>query len=168
VALDVLVHTCDTVRFVLGQEPVEVSALGRSGPGMAPGVLDFIMASFRFDGGAIAQLHADFNSPDALSRLEIHGPEGSLVGTGVLGKSAAHRGRVLLRRGGHEEEVAMESDDSRYQRGIELFLAAVGGHGRPVCSGADGIRALAMVLAAEQSAALGRTLAVSDAGLEFD
>jgi 1,5-anhydro-D-fructose reductase (1,5-anhydro-D-mannitol-forming) len=167
VSYDVLVHTSDAVRFVLGQEPTQVAALGRSGSGMAAGVNDFIMATFRFDGGVIAQLHADFNSPHGRSRLEIHGSQGSLIGTDVLGKNSMYRGRVLLRREQHEDEVATESDESRYRRGIDLFNAAVRGHGRPACTGADGIRSLAMILAAEQAAASGRTVEVSDAGREF-
>ena len=89
------------------------------------------MATYRFEGGALAQLHADFHSPHGRSRLEVHGTEGSLVGTDVLGKNPAHRGRVVRRTKSREEEVAVESDDSRYLRGIELFHAAVRGEGAP-------------------------------------
>jgi len=167
VCFDVLVHTADAMRFVLGREPVEACALGASSPAMAEGIYDVIAATYRFEGGTLAQLQADFRSPHGRSRLEIRGTEGALVGTDVLGKNPAHRGRVVRRTKSREEEVALESDESRYLRGIELFHAAVRGEGRPACSGADGIRSLAMILAAEQAAASGRTCSVSRAGLEF-
>ena len=168
VCLDVLVHTADAVRFVLGHEPVEACALGASSPLMPPGgAYDLIMATYSFEGGALAQLYADFSAPHGRSRLEIHGTDGSLIGTDVLGKNPMHRGRVVRSEKGIETEIAVESDESRYQRGIDRFHAAVRGQGEPAASGVDGIRSLAMILAAEQAAASGRTVPVSRAGLEF-
>ncbi len=111
VSLDVLVHTADAVRFVLGQEPVEACALGASSPMMPPGgAYDLIMATYRFEGGALAQLCADFNAPHGRSRLEVHGTDGSLIGTDVLGKGPVHRGRVVLSSKGSESEIAVESE----------------------------------------------------------
>ncbi len=166
VSLDVLVHTADAVRFVLGQEPIEACALGATSAMMPPGgAYDMIMATYRFEGGALAQLCADFNAPHGRSRLEVHGTDGSLLGTDVLGKGPVHRGRVVLSIKGTESEIAVESDASRYQHGIALFHAAVRGHGAPAATGVDGIRSLAMILAAEQAAARGRTVNVSRAGL---
>jgi 1,5-anhydro-D-fructose reductase (1,5-anhydro-D-mannitol-forming) len=168
VCLDVLVHTADAVRFVLAQEPLEACALGATSAVMPPGgAYDVIMATYRFEGGALAQLYADFNAPHGRSRLEVHGTEGSLIGTDVLGKGPAHRGRLVRSVKGTETEVAVESEDSRYQRGIEQFHAAIRGSGAPAATGVDGIRSLAMILAAEQAAASGRTVAVSRAGLEL-
>ena len=168
VCLDVLVHTADAVRFVLGHEPLEACALGASSTMMPPdGGYDLIMATYRFEGGALAQLYADFSAPHGRSRLEVHGTEGSLVGTDVLGKGSTHRGRLVRSVKGSESEIAVESDDSRYQRGIELFHAAMRGDGAPAATGVDGIRSLAMILAAEQAASSGHTVPVSRAGLEF-
>jgi 1,5-anhydro-D-fructose reductase (1,5-anhydro-D-mannitol-forming) len=167
VSYDVLVHTADAVRFILGQEPMEVCALGRSGPTMANGINDSVMATYRFKSGALAQVYADFNTPQARTRVEVLGSEGSAVGIDVLSKTSEHRGRVTLRRGGGEEEIALESDASRYLRAIDCFNAAVHGQGEPACTGIDGVRSLAMVLAAEEAARTGRTVAVKDAGLEF-
>lgn len=167
VSFDILVHSADAIRFVLGREPVEVSAIGRSSPSMAEGVHDAIMAVFGFEGGAIAQLYADFNTPQARNRIEIHGSEGSIVGADVLGKAPGLPGRVSLRRKGVEEEIAVESDTSRYLVGINLFNAAIRGEGQPACSGGDGIRSLAMILAAEQAARTGIRVPIGNEGLEF-
>jgi 1,5-anhydro-D-fructose reductase (1,5-anhydro-D-mannitol-forming) len=167
VSFDVLVHGADVIRFILDQEPVVVTAIGQTSASMADGANDSIMATFRFDGGALAQLYADFNTPQARTRVEIHGTEASLVGTDVLGKITDFRGRVTLRRDGVESEVAVESDHSRYGIGVNCFNAAIRGCGQVFCSGVDGVRSLAMVLAAEEAARSGKTVQVSAAGLEI-
>jgi 1,5-anhydro-D-fructose reductase (1,5-anhydro-D-mannitol-forming) len=167
VSFDVLVHSADAIRYILGQEPVEVCAMGRSSTSMANAVNDAIMPVFRFDGGALASLYADFNAPQGRTRIDIHGPEGSVFGTDVLGKTPDYRGRVVLRIGGREEELALESEDSRYLACINRFNSAILGQGQPACSGIDGIRSLAMILAAEAAATSRGTVRVSDAGLDL-
>ena len=116
VSFDVLVHGADAIRYILGQEPMEVCAMGRSSASMANSVNDCIMPTYRFDGGAIASLYADFNAPQGRTRVEIHGPGGSVFGYDVLGKTPHYRGRVVLRIDGRDEEIAVESDESRYLR----------------------------------------------------
>jgi 1,5-anhydro-D-fructose reductase (1,5-anhydro-D-mannitol-forming) len=165
VSFDVLVHGADAIRYILGQEPLDVCAMGRSSASMAGAVNDSIMATYRFDGGALASLYADFNAAQGRTRVEIHGSEGSMVGWDVLGKTPHHRGRVFLRLGDREEEIAVESQESRYRLGINRFNAAILGQGAPACSGIDGLRSLAMILAAEAAAASGKTERVSAAGL---
>jgi 1,5-anhydro-D-fructose reductase (1,5-anhydro-D-mannitol-forming) len=166
VSFDVLVHGADAIRYILGQEPREVCAMGRSSAAMAAGVNDCIMATYRFDGGALASLYADFNAPQGRTRLEIHGSEGSIFGSDVLGKTPHYRGRVVLRLGDRDEEIAVESLDSRYLLGINRLHGAILGEGPPACTGLDGLRSLAMILAAEAAACSGKSELVSRAGLE--
>ncbi len=59
--------------------------MGRSSPSMANGVNDSIMASYRFDGGALASLYADFNAAQGRTHIEIHGRDGSLFGSDDAG-----------------------------------------------------------------------------------
>lgn len=166
VSFDVLVHAADAIRYILGQEPAEVSAMANSGSSMAGRVNDSIMATFRFDAGTLGSLYADFNCPAGRTRIEIHGRRGSIYGSDVLGKMPQLRGSVVLRIDGRDEPIALESEESRYLAGINRFNAAVRGDGQPACSGADGLRSLAMILGAEAAAAAGRTVRVSDAGLD--
>jgi 1,5-anhydro-D-fructose reductase (1,5-anhydro-D-mannitol-forming) len=166
VSFDVLVHGADAIRYILGQEAVEVCAMGRSSASMAGEVNDSIMSTFRFDGGALASLYADFNAPQGRTRVEIHGSEASMFGLDVLGKTPDFRGRVTLRQGDRDEEIAVESQESRYLLGINRFNNAILGHGAPACTGLDGLRSLAMILAAESAAASAKTVPVSGAGLE--
>jgi 1,5-anhydro-D-fructose reductase (1,5-anhydro-D-mannitol-forming) len=166
VSFDVLVHGADAIRYILGREPLEVCAMGRSGASMVGAVNDSIMATYRFEGGTLASLYADFNAPQGRTRVEIHGTDGSIVGSDVLGKTPHHRGQVTLRQRDQEEEIAVESRESRYLLGINRFNDAVLGQGAPACSGRDGLRSLAMILAAEAAAASGKTERVSAAGLD--
>jgi len=139
--------------------------MGRSSASMTGGVNDTIMATFGFDGGALASLYADFNAPQGRTRVEIHGSEASIYGSDVLGKTPHHRGRVTLRHDDRDEEVAVESQDSRYLGGINRFNEAILGRGAPACTGLDGVRSLAMILAAESAALSGRTERVSTVGV---
>ena len=141
--------------------------MGRTSASMANAVNDSIMATYRFDGGALASLYADFNAPQGRTRMDIHGSKGSLFGFDVLGKTPDYRGRLVLRHDGREEELAVESDESRYLRGINQFNAAILGTGEPSCTGVDGIRSLAMILAAEAAARSGKTAKISSAGLDL-
>jgi 1,5-anhydro-D-fructose reductase (1,5-anhydro-D-mannitol-forming) len=62
VVLDITVHDADTLRFVLGDDPVEVSAFTQAA-GMAGGGLeDGAMCIWRFQSGLIAQSHEAFTS----------------------------------------------------------------------------------------------------------
>jgi len=167
VSFDVLVHGADAIRYILGQEPVEVCAMGRSSASMANAINDSIMAVYRFDGGAIASLYADFNAAQGRTRIDIHGPGGSLYGSDVLGKTPSHRGSVVLRESDRDQQIAVESEDSRYLLGINRFNAAIRKTGEPACSGVDGIRSLAMILAAEEAARSLQVIRVSAAGLDL-
>lgn len=166
VSFDVLVHGADAIRYILGQEPLEVCAMGRSSASMMGGVNDSIMTTFRFDGGTLASLYADFNTPQGRTRIDIHGTTGSIFGSDVLGKTPHYRGRVSLRIGDDDKEIAVESPESRFLVGIDRFNDAILGIGQPACTGIDGLRSLAMILAAEAAASSGNTEPVSDAGLD--
>jgi 1,5-anhydro-D-fructose reductase (1,5-anhydro-D-mannitol-forming) len=166
VGLDILVHTADSVRFVLQAEPIAVAAMAQSSTRMTGGAFDTILATYRFDNGAIAQLHADFNTPAGRTRLDVHGLEGSIFGCDVLGKMAGFPGTAYLRRGDSLRVLAVESDASRYTRSVDRFNAAIRGEGAPACSGVDGVRSLAMVLAAEEAARCERVVAIGRDGLD--
>ncbi|TIN67671.1 MAG: gfo/Idh/MocA family oxidoreductase, partial [Mesorhizobium sp.] len=84
VVLDITVHDADTLRFVLGDDPVEISAFTQSA-GMAGGGLeDGAMCIWRFKSGVIAQSHEGFTTKFAGIGFEVHGSEGSLIATDVM------------------------------------------------------------------------------------
>ena len=153
VILDITVHDADTLRFVLGDEVAEVTAMTASqGMGKA-GLEDAVMGVMRFRNGVIAQFHDAFTARHAYTGLEVHGTDGSLYGRDVMTQRPT--GTVTLRRDGVEEEVPVVHENL-YERSVRCFNAAIRGDGAPAATGDDGVRSLAVALAVRKSAATGR------------
>jgi len=157
VVLDITVHDADTLRFVLGDDPVEISAFTQSA-GMAGGGLeDGAMCIWRFKSGVIAQSHEGFTTRFAGTGFEVHGSEGSLIATNVMTQKPV--GSVWLRTADGEEELSFDREDL-YTRSVRQFHAAIHGEGQPAATGEDGIWSLASAEAALQSSKTGRTVAI--------
>jgi len=153
VAFDITVHDADTLRFVLSDEPIAVSAVNHASGMAAPGLADGIMGIARFKDGVLAQWHDAFTTRHATTGFEVHGTEGSLIGTDCMTQQP--KGEVTLRTAAGEERLAIDRGNL-YLRGVRIFQAAVRGEGEPSATAEDGIRSLAMALAAMQAAATGR------------
>ena len=80
---DITVHDADTVRFYLGEDPVEVVALAGTS-GMGAGVEDSVMSVWTMPSGVMIQTHESFTHPFAGSGVEVHGTEGSIFGRGIM------------------------------------------------------------------------------------
>jgi len=157
VILDITVHDADTLRFILGSEPVDAVALSQQA-GMAEGGLeDGVMAAVRFDNNVLAQLHDAFTVKFAGTGLEIHGSEGSILGRDVMTQRPV--GRVTLRNAEGETEVAL-NHENLYARVLRAFVGAVRGEGTPSATGEDGVRSLATALAVLEASQTGRRTAV--------
>lgn len=157
VILDITVHDADTLRFILGAEPVEAVALSQQA-GMAEGGLeDGVMAAVRFDNNAVAQLHDAFTVKFAGTGLEIHGSEGSILGRDVMTQRPV--GRVTLRNAQGETDVPFDHENL-YARALRAFVGAIRGEGAPSATGEDGVRSLATALAVLETSQTGRRTAV--------
>lgn len=157
VILDITVHDADTLRFILGAEPVEAVALSQQA-GMAEGGLeDGVMAAVRFDNNVLAQLHDAFTVQYAGTGLEIHGSEGSIRGRDVMTQRPI--GRVTLRNAQGETDIALDHENL-YARGLRAFVAAIRGEGSPSATGEDGVRSLATALAVLEATHSGHCTAV--------
>ena len=161
VILDITVHDADTLRFVLDDEAEEATAVTAS-QGMAQfGLEDAVMGVVRFRSGVLAQFHDAFTVRHAVTGFEVHGTGGSLYGEDVMTQQPV--GRVHLRREGRREEIDVGVPENLYERSVRLFTAAVRGEGQPAASGEDGVRSLALALAAQQSAEERRVVRVEEA-----
>jgi len=160
VALDITVHDTDTLRFLLGEDPRAVTALATNQGMASAGLEDGMMGVMRFASGLLASFHDAFTVRHAGTGLELHGTEGSLIGRDVM--SQEPRGSVVLRRDGVEEPVDVGERESLYVRAVRRYNDAVLSGGIPAASGEDGLWSLAVALAAAQSCATGRAVAVSD------
>jgi 1,5-anhydro-D-fructose reductase (1,5-anhydro-D-mannitol-forming) len=148
VILDIAVHDADTLRFILGAEPIEALAMGQSTGMVSGGLEDGVMAVLRFDNGLLAQLHDAFTVKHAGTGIEIHGDEGSLIGRGVMTQQPV--GEVLLRNADGEQVVHIEHHNL-YARGVAAFCAAMQGTGAPSATAEDGVRSLAVARAIAES-----------------
>ena len=157
VILDITVHDADTLRFVLGDDPVEAVALGQSGGMGQSGLEDGVMGVLRFRSGVIAQFHDAFTAKFADTGFEVHGTEGSLVARNVMTQRPV--GTVTLRDASGENELPLEQRNL-YETALQAFHAAVAGKGAVSASGEDGIWSLATGLAVVEAARTGRAVAV--------
>lgn len=157
---DITVHDADTVRFYLGEDPVEVVAMATAS-GMGEGVEDSVMSVWSMPSGAMVQTHESFTHPFAGSGVEVHGTEGSIFARGVMTQKPVGEVELVDATGRHA--VAFEGHDL-YARGIARFAAAVAGEGRPAADGVDGVKSLAVAMAVRAAARTGRAVRVDYEG----
>lgn len=158
---DITVHDADTLRFVLGDDPEEATALTQQGGMSRAGLEDAVMGVMRFRSGLIAQFHDGFTTKFAGTGFEVHGTEGSLLGHDIMTQRPI--GTVTLRTPAGDEQLSFDPMNL-YERSLTNFHSAINGTGKPSASGEDGIWSLATGLAVLESAHTGRTTRV-EAGL---
>ncbi len=156
-AMDITVHDADTLRFVLDDEPVAVCAMTQSGGLGAAGVEDGVMGVLRFRSGVLAEFHDAFTTRFAPTGLEVHGTEGSLLGTDCMSQRPV--GRVVLRTAAGDAELPVQHENL-YEHALRRFHAAIAGRGAPWADGVDGVRSLAVALATLEAARTGRETAI--------
>jgi 1,5-anhydro-D-fructose reductase (1,5-anhydro-D-mannitol-forming) len=157
VILDITVHDADTLRFVLDDEPVAVTAMTSRGGMGREGLEDGVMGALRFASGLVAQFHDAFTTRYATTGFEVHGEAGSLIGTDCM--TQAPKGDIVLRSKDGETRLAIDHENL-YARSVRLFQEAVAGRGSPAASGEDGIKSLSVALSTREAARAGRETAI--------
>jgi 1,5-anhydro-D-fructose reductase (1,5-anhydro-D-mannitol-forming) len=158
VILDITVHDADTLRYVLADDPVEVTALKQFG-GMSSGdIEDGVMGVMRFKSGLLAQFHDAFTTAYAGNGFEVHGEKGSLFGTNCMSQRPV--GDVFLRTSAGEESFPIDRTNL-YERALTRFMAAVAGDGTPSATGEDGVWSLAVATATLESAKSSRVTTIN-------
>jgi 1,5-anhydro-D-fructose reductase (1,5-anhydro-D-mannitol-forming) len=159
VILDITVHDVDTLRFILGAEPLEAVGMPHSAAMASAGLEDGVMAVLRFDNGVLAQVHDAFTVKHADTGIEIHGEQGSIVGRNVMTQRPV--GTVSLRTADGERAIAIDHENL-YMRGVASFCAAIRGEGAPAATGEDGVRSLAAALAVVDACRTGAATRVAN------
>ena len=158
---DMMIHDFDMARFLLGEEPVEVHAVGAAlvDPNIGKaGDVDTAAVLLKTASGRIAQIS---NSRRATygydQRIEVHGS------LGLLAAGNRQATTVTLATGqGYTSDPALpfflERYAEAYRAELDAFVEAVAG-GRPVSpSGEDGLKAQRIADAATRSAETGETV----------
>jgi myo-inositol 2-dehydrogenase/D-chiro-inositol 1-dehydrogenase len=158
---DMMIHDLDMARFLLGEEPVAVSAAASClvDPAIgAAGDVDTAVVTLRTASGRLCQIS---NSRRAVygydQRIEAHGAKGLLrVGNVVptmveLADAVGFRTDPVL-------PFFLERYAAAYRAELGAFVAAVSGGGAVRPDGEDGLRALLLADAALESLHTGRTV----------
>jgi predicted dehydrogenase len=143
VVLDLMVHDLDIVMALDGSEPVQIEAVGV--PVLTPRV-DIANARLRFASGLIANVTASRVSVEKVRKFRVFAPR-----TYVSADFASREAQIYKLVGDTTapkiemgREGAPDQEPLRLQ--IEAFAKAVRGRTRPVVTGADGRKALALAL----------------------
>lgn len=153
---DITVHDADTVRFLLGEDPVAVVAqAGVSG--MGQGVEDSVMSVWTMPSGVMVSSHESFTHPFAGSGLQVHGSKGSVFARDIMTQQPI--GEIELVTESGRQSVPF-SKHNLYVEGVRMFRDAVAGRGRPAATGEDGIKSLEVAFAVREAARQGQRIAV--------
>jgi myo-inositol 2-dehydrogenase/D-chiro-inositol 1-dehydrogenase len=162
--VDMSIHDFDMARFVLGDEVTEVHALGASLVDAAigrAGDVDTAVVTLRFAGGALGCID---NSRRAVygydQRIEVLGSHGALVATHAA-PTTVSRWDATGMVGDRPHAFFLDRYAEAYVAELRAFLDAVRDRRTPPVTGADGLQALRIALAARRSLAEGRPIAVS-------
>jgi 1,5-anhydro-D-fructose reductase (1,5-anhydro-D-mannitol-forming) len=154
---DIGVHCIDTLRFVLQDEVVRVSAIGvkdkRSGDVEAAAVL-----ALEFARGTLAQVAVSYRA-EYHTAIEIHGEGGSLVCD--KGMAVDFPVTINLIRGNQIVDHQTVSNQLAYAKQVDEFSAAVEGKRKYRIPGEDGWQNQVILDAAYQSMETGKTVEVT-------
>lgn len=160
VILDITCHDASVLNPLLGT-PVAVTALAvRQAGWNTGGQADAAMTVIRYenDGQApvLAQTHDSFTVGYAGTSLEVHGTDGTIQIIDAMTQDT--KGQLVLTTGSGVRSVDVDCSEDLYVIGLRAFTAAVEGTGAPTATGRDGLMALKVALAAQESAMSGRTV----------
>jgi 1,5-anhydro-D-fructose reductase (1,5-anhydro-D-mannitol-forming) len=163
VILDITCHDASVLNPLLGN-PVAVTAVAvQQADWNTGGQEDAAMTVIRYEQEGkppvLAQTHDSFTVGYADTSLEVHGTEGTIKVIDAMTQDT--KGQVLLTTKAGIHDVDVDCSDDLYVIGLRAFATAVEGTGTPTATGRDGLMALKVALAAQESATTGRTVRIN-------
>ncbi len=153
---NIAVHMYDLLRFLLGQEVTEVSAMFDVGRERAMEVLPMVL--LRFGEGALAYANGNQSSFRPLNEIVVYGDKGRLDGQGLTRPETEGDLRVVTEEG--ERSTHYASRDC-YRRLLAAYSQAVVNGRDPSPSGEDGLRSVQITDAIARSAREGGVVEVA-------
>ena len=152
------VHVMDLLRFVLGQEIVEVAAITDGQTSERP--LEQIAAlSLRFSKGTLGTLVCGRLLPDTRNDLAIYGINGRFTSRETVWEAQKGDIEVVSDTVNHTEAYS-DNYLGNFIAQTEDFQRAVDGDREPAATGMDGLRVVEITLAAIESARTGRIVKI--------
>jgi myo-inositol 2-dehydrogenase/D-chiro-inositol 1-dehydrogenase len=162
---DLHIHDFDAVRFVTGEEIVEVYADGavRETPWLeAHDDVDAAVAVFRLEGGALGILSGTRRDPLGYDvRLEVFGSGDSIV-AGLDGRSPMRSVEAGARPAGGGYRDFVDRFEDAYRAELSAFVGTVRAGGESACGLGEARAALACALAADRSRAERRPVSIDE------
>ncbi len=150
------VHVVDLLRFLLGQEVVEIAAISDGQRPHQP-LEQVLSMSLRFDGGTIATACCGRLLPDSRNDITLYGSYGRITGTATLWE--AHQGSLEVISDTVQSSTEFPYDPiANYIAEVEDFHGAIEAGREPAATGLDGLRLVQVTLAMITSAREGRTV----------
>jgi myo-inositol 2-dehydrogenase/D-chiro-inositol 1-dehydrogenase len=160
---DMMIHDLDMARFLLGEEPVEVFAMGSSLVDKAigeAGDVDTAAVLLKTASGKIAQIS---NSRRATfgydQRIEVHGAKG-MIRAGNVHETTVEFATAAGFRADPVQNFFLERYAAAYRDELNAFIDAVTNGTAPSPSGEDGLKAQILADAATESAQTGKPVRV--------
>jgi myo-inositol 2-dehydrogenase/D-chiro-inositol 1-dehydrogenase len=161
---DMMIHDFDMARFLLSEEPIEVTAYGSAltDPAIGQaGDVDTALVIMRTQSGKLAQIS---NSRRATygydQRIEVHGSKG-MARVGNVHETTVEIASQNGFAGDPVLNFFLERYEEAYKRELASFIAAVEGSKEPSPTGRDGLQAQRLADAATESRRSGRPVPVA-------
>jgi myo-inositol 2-dehydrogenase/D-chiro-inositol 1-dehydrogenase len=152
---DMMIHDFDMARFLLGEEPIAISAVGTSlvDPAIGEaGDVDTAAVLLETKSGKIAQIS---NSRRATygydQRIEVHGSKGMLRAGNIHNTTVDFANEAGF-QADPVQNFFLERYAAAYRLELDAFIKAVKTGGKPRPDGQDGLRAQLLSDAATESA----------------
>lgn len=150
------VHAFDLLRYLLGAEVTEVTALTGQEAGLVPETLALVL--LRLSSGALAYVNVNQSVAYPQADLTVYGTAGRIVGRACTRMNMT--GTVDVLTGDGSSTLEATSHDA-YARTIGAFEAALMAGHDPSPSGEDALRSVELTAAIATAVAAGRTTPVT-------
>ncbi len=150
-----LSHPFDYMRWLFG-EIEDVWSFTATNCGLNIDVTDNAIIGLRFESGALATITLDYGRRPPKHSMEFTATKGTALWDGISGKA-----RVYRTEKGEWEELSPTEDFERntmFLNEMKHFLEVAKGNEEPICTLEDGIRALKIALAVEESSKQGKVI----------
>ncbi len=150
------VHAFDLIRYLLGAEVTEVTALTGHEADLVPETLALVL--LRYSNGALAYINVNQSVAQPQADITVYGTKGRVTGRSCTRMNMAGTLAILTEDG----ETTLETGSYHaYRNAVAAFADAVTEGRAPSPSGLDGLRSAELTAAIAEAVSAGRTVAVA-------